>query len=515
MKRFRVTAAQWFAAVLLLASIPYALIVLAGTVWLYQRGLLWPFMAVSAMLTLAAWGVFGLLRRSNREAALLSVRPAETWTKTGQQAWDAVDVLARKAQGQNLSLDRPEPLWQVFYEVLETVARRFHPDDPQAVLQIPVPHALRVVELALADFRTVFAEHVPGGHILTLADWQRLHRLAAVWRPMYFFYRLFSFGVNPVSALLREMRDAAGGRLINASTDQVKQWAVGYCVRKAGYYAIQLYSGHLLLENIDFGGFRSPPSLDDAQTDRDRAGQLIDEPLRILVAGQVKAGKSSLINALFGQVRAAVDVVPRSGQAEPYLLEREGAARAIVVETAGYEASLSPADPFLALREEILDCDLVLLTLSARSAARAADRRLLDSIGEFYQQQPQRRMPPVIVVLAGVDQLRPLGQWNPPYDLAQPGDEKGRNIRDAVAAVAGDLALAADQPVVPVCLKPEQLYNVAEALAPAILQAVPEAQRVKYLRCLRQFHREEYWQRLWQQALNSGRLLVKAAAAWK
>ena len=53
--------------------------------------------------------------------------------------------------------------------------------------------------------------------------------------------------------------------------------------------------------------------------------------------------------------------------------------------------------------------------------------------------------------------------------------------------------LAPDQAVVPVCLKAEQLYNVAESLAPALLQAVPEAQRVEYLRCLRQFHHEEYW----------------------
>ena len=45
-----------------------------------------------------------------------------------------------------------------------------------------------------------------------------------------------------------------------------------------------------------------------------------------------------------------------------------------------------------------------------------------------------------------------------------------------------------DQAVVPVCLKPGQLYNVEEGLAPAILHAVPRAQRVRYLRCLRQFH---------------------------
>jgi hypothetical protein len=43
---------------------------------------------------------------------------------------------------------------------------------------------------------------------------------------------------------------------------------------------------------------------------------------------------------------------------------------------------------------------------------------------------------------------------------------------------------------------------------------MPEALRVKYLRCLRQYHNEEYWRRLWQQAAHSGRLLVQTGMDW-
>src|SRR5207248_7471706 len=46
------------------------------------------------------------------------------------------------------------------------------------------------------------------------------------------------------------------------------------------------------------------------------------EPLRMLILGQVKAGKSSLVNALFGAIRAATDVVPTTAQLTPYVLER-------------------------------------------------------------------------------------------------------------------------------------------------------------------------------------------------
>ena len=85
---------------------------------------------------------------------------------------------------------------------------------------------------------------------------------------------------------------------------------------------------------------------------------------------------------------------------------------------------------------------------------------------------------------------------------------------EAARAVEEDLALRAEQSVVPVCLKPDETYNVEEGLAPVILQMVSEAQRVKFLRCLRQYHEEETWHRLWRQAVNSGRVLLKAGAVW-
>ena len=83
-------------------------------------------------------------------------------------------------------------------------------------------------------------------------------------------------------------------------------------------------------------------------------------------------------------------------------------------------------------------------------------------------------MPPVIVALTFIDQLRPLAEWDPPYNVAQPDRPKARNIHDAMEAVAADLAVEPTQ-VVPVSLRPGHVYNVEEGLAPAILLAVPEA----------------------------------------
>ena len=466
------------------------------------------------MGTLVGWRLAVWLR-TKQPAVVASVRSGGTWTPLGQRAWEDVEVVARRVQAEDdLPLDRIEPLVDLVREVLEVVARRFHPHSDQPEFEIPVPHVLRIVELVARDLREAFSEHVPGAHVLTLNDFQRLGRLAGFARRFYFLYRITSFGFNPVSALLREIRGAAAGELAQASGGELKGWALGFCVRKAGYYAIELYSGQLLLSGVEFDGYQTAPSKRQTEQAEANRRQMADEPLRILVVGQVKSGKSSLINALFGEIRAAVDVIPRTDRIEPYLLERDGIPRAIILDTAGYEDVSGADDPFAVLRDQILECDLILLVCSALSAARASDRRLLDAVKVYYREEANRLKPPAVVVVTHIDLLRPVREWDPPYDLRNSDSPKATHIADAVNAVTEDLALEPDQPVVPVCLKPGREYNLDEGVAPAVIQSMSEAQRVKCLRCLRTAHEEDYWRKLWRQGVNAGRIALRVGGNW-
>jgi predicted GTPase len=408
-------------------------------------------------------------------------------------------------------------MWEVMVEVLRAVAQHFRPGEREPALEIAVPDLLLTAELVARDLRQALAEHVPGAHVLTLGDLKRLRRWAGVGQRLYGVYRTFlrvvRFGANPVAAVLSEVRDAAAGDLYHASTGEVKRFAVGYAVRKAGYYAIQLYSGQLV-DDETLDAYHTRRSREDARRAETFDQRTSQEPLRILVLGQVKAGKSSLINALFGQTRAAVDLVPRTRGIEPFVLEREGIPRALVFDTAGYDDRPGGPSPFSDVKDHVLQSDVVIVVCSACGASRAPDRRLLEDLRALFAAEPDRVAPPVVVALTHIDQLRPLAEWSPPYDLANPAGTKAELIRDAMRAVETDLGLAPGQVVVPVCLAPDRLYNVEEGLAPAILNVMPEAQRVRYLRCLRSFHDDDYWQRLWRQALNSGRVLLRAGAAW-
>jgi predicted GTPase len=159
-------------------------------------------------------------------------------------------------------------------------------------------------------------------------------------------------------------------------------------------------------------------------------------------------------------------------------------------------------------RKEILQSDLIVLVSSAQTAARDADRQLLDEVRNLFQRNPDREFPPLVVAVTHIDQLRPFREWNPPYDLTQSPEAKARQIREAVEATAGDLAVDVER-VIPVCLLEGKCYNIDEGLIPAIVASLGAAQRLKYLRCLREFQDEEYWRKLREQAANAGRILLK------
>ena len=495
---------------MLVTGLPALLLLLAGFVWLWQEDLLLPWLGLSAIVALASWLVSRYLQADPLVPPALEVSPETRWSAEGRRAWEKVETMAAAARGREI--DDWQELWTLLREVLDTVARQFHPEQREPVLELKVPYLLRVIELLARDLRMALTDHIPGSHIFSVNDMLRGHRLALQGRQLYNLYRLVSFGVNPVSAAIREMKGLAWEQLLESSATEVRGWLLDAYVKKIGYYAIELYSGHLLLEDAPVetptsASRRDLKKLEALQTRVDT------EPLRVLVLGQVKAGKSSLVNALFGETRALTDVLPETPEVTPYLLERDGLERAIILDTAGYEEAERGLRALADADREILRADLILMVCAATSAARQPDRVLLDRLRRRFLEAVGEEPPPIVAVLNHIDRLRPAREWAPPYNVADPRDTKARNIRGALEAVARDLDLPVAQ-VIPVCLHEERRYNIDEGLVPAILLQLDASKRLKYLRCLKEHRNEEYWQRLWVQAKKSGQTLVAVGTNW-
>src|SRR5262249_48637955 len=242
----------------------------------------------------------------------------------------------------------------------------------------------------------------------------------------------------------------------------LNQWLLKWYVDRVGYHAIELYSGKLLLtRQFDPS---TPLRLPATAEPLVPSQTVIAEPLRILMLGQLKAGKSSLVNALFGTPLAATDALPMTAHITSYVLDRPELGGTIIIsDMGGYEDPTVPQERLAAALAEAQRADLLLVVLSAINAAREPDRRLLAQLRAPFAAQPVLRPPPVVVVLTHIDVLRPHRAWAPPYNIVSPDSPKARAIRDALHIVSAELRLPPEL-IVPVCLLPARLYNVEEAL---------------------------------------------------
>lgn len=455
-----------FAVRIAALGLPYAVLMIFGLLWLREHQLTLWFVAAASILSIAQWLVLRWMW-SRPVAHRPAAPPSKLWPPAGERAWAEVDRLAARAEANPPPLNDANLWLRLFKQVFDIVATQFHPKSKQPAFEVPVIQVIKIAELVGRDLRQHLNEQVPAAdqitirHVYHVINWgPAVTRLAErAWNVI----RIGRLAWNPAGAIAAEAGALAGGGLGDMAAD-LPAVAAGYCVRQAGRYAIDLYSGQLDLDEARIS------AVNDAR------------PLRILVLGQAKAGKSSLINALVGTVRAATDVLPCTDAVTPFVLERNGLFQAILYDTIGFGGTDDkPAQA--KLNKELGACDLVIAVSSAATAARELDRKLLDEARLRLSENTRQAVPPIIVALSHIDRVRPISEWDPPYDFERGETAKERNIRDAVQAVAEDLQVAPDR-IVPVCLRDGEVYNVDEGLLPALVRVMPEAQKAKLLRVL-------------------------------
>jgi hypothetical protein len=306
--------------------------------------------------------------------------------------------------------------------------------------------------------------------------------------------------MNPMSAITQEMREKVSRQLYEWGRDELARRLASAYVREVGRAAIDLYGGRLRVSPETLATTVTAATRDDRA-----AAQVLAEPLRILVVGQVNSGKSSLVNALLEEIQAAVDVLPATQGYTAYELKREGSPEALLIDAPGLGADAAAMDELL---QEADDSDLVVWVSSATRPDRDVDRQALDAVRDHFAARLERREPPILIVLTHIDLLRPFQQWSPPYDLLDLGNAKAASIADAVQVVAAELG-ASVQSVVPVCLDEKRgRYNV-DILWAKMFDVMPEAQGARLVRVVAAAGNEASWLRLWSQAVNAGRVIAR------
>jgi predicted GTPase len=265
-----------------------------------------------------------------------------------------------------------------------------------------------------------------------------------------------------------------------------------------GRAAIDLYGGNLRVTAAQMD--RHVTSRSRREMDEGEAREA--EPLRVLLAGQTGAGKSSVVNALAAAVKAEVNVVPATTRVTAYKITHHGLPAAVMVDSPGLTSTTSTD----ALVESAAQADMILWVASATRAAREIDRQALTAVRNYFIADTDRRQPPIILVLTHIDGLRPFQEWSPPYDLNAASGPKAQSIVAAMEAAGDELGFAADE-IVPVRVDSSAApYNI-DALWAKIIELVPEAQRARLLRVLSDIKDASSWAVIWSQAANAGRVI--------
>jgi predicted GTPase len=490
------------AAVLLL--VPILVLIGAGFAWLAGRGwLLWWTLAAMA-ITALVWGTLRLRHRP-RPAPTGVSRPTitaadPTWAPHEQAAWETVRTFSNDADGATLEDHRL--MLDAAKRTIEAVAKHYHPEHLEPALEFTLPELFLLTERVSARLRLVLLEQVPLSHRL------KARSLIRAWglRPMLAAglergLKLYSFvrvarAVSPLHALVGEVRDHLVGDLYDRVQTNVRRRVVRLWIEEVGRAAIELYSGRLTVDSLELASAAAREGLVGAAT--------VTPPgsLRLLIAGRPNVGKSALVRAMLGELGGTVDVTPLTASFEGYELRQEGLPLAYVIDSPGVGDAASTAE----FVKRAFACDLIVWVVAAHAPDVALDRAALDALRERFAANPQRRMPPLIVVATHLDRLVP-GEWRPPYSLDPPATEAERALRTALDALASELFVPFDA-VVPMRLDSTPAYNL-DLLWLRLETLAEEAQRARWVRLLRGALEERGWRSAWRQVAGARRIVSR------
>lgn len=483
-----------------ITALPLVALPILGTLWMWESGLLLWWLLAVALASIVGLAVNRIaVVREQRALPRSTTRPGVHWTAEADDCWVKIEQLASSATVDEWPLSDGATLVRLARHVLITVAGHFHPHRSQPLLEMTLPHTLTIIERAARELRDEVVTNIPFSHRLTLGTMARASNLRALLKRHEGWFRAARAIFAPQSAAVAELRRAVGSQLLEHGSERVQTWLLREYIRKLGYHAIDLYGGLARLED------QTPLDAPDTRLNSKEVSEEGErEPLRILLLGRANAGKSSLINALFGEVTAAVDLLPDTTTGiVGYRLERDDEIQGLIFDTPGFDGALFGSQ---VLEKTAIDADLILWVTAAHRPDRDEERQRMDQLRAMLA-DPKRQSPPLLVVMTHIDRLRPVQEWDPPYVLDPPAGTKAGQIVAALSAVAEDLDVDVTR-VVPVCLAEGKIYNVDDALNAAMLRQQGAANRVRLLRCLRARRHEENWDLLWRQLGNAGRILL-------
>ncbi|WP_334063335.1 GTPase family protein [Limimaricola cinnabarinus] len=452
-KRLRSLLLRWRILVPVIAvSVPFLIGFGLGMLWLNERGVLIEYAVVCSLIgvlvylgmKLPAW-----LSKNSDDVEFDAdegqhVEADPDWTEGERRAYAAAQRLI------NARLRHPMPPEQMQPFALEVITEVANAsgDRGKLPLEFTIPEALLLIERISSRLRDDLRSYAPISDRISVKTmvwiWenqQRVRKLYGMGRGAYRVFRAFQ---NAPAAAVRELNDlvtSGNSQMLTGEVQAIFQRILFEEVAKA---ATELYSGRLRMSDAEI----LDSILLDTALDRKRLAAP-DAPLRIAIAGQVSAGKSTLVNALLGRDAAETDMPPVTDRPTAH----EGEIAGIpchVIDLPGLDGDKKSCTATLS---EAQNCDILVWALPANRPGREVDRSTIETIRTQFLELPNRRLPPILGAATFCDRL--AGEAWPYPEHHIPADIQAR-IGNAMIAISSDVGI--ERPT-PICLGEAQ-WNV-------------------------------------------------------
>ena len=396
------------------------------------------------------------------------VKASDEWSQAELLIWNDSKHYVRQQLSNEIEWGN---LDQTGLEVLEFVAKKFD----KKSLDFSIPEGLKLFEEVSRRYKLVVKEHIPGIEYLKVSyikagyeAYEKYGELgqkifkAAIWGN-----HLKNLYLNPLKVISDLGRDQATSTMTKGVVDDMQYAAKQALLDEVAAVAIDLYSGRFSIED------ESLKASDVSEADEKRFAPEL-EPVRIVLVGQTSSGKSSLINALKQELVAEVDVLPSTDTSTVYnAFVDDNDVR--VVDLQGLDGNGKTEALML---KEMTQADVVLWVLKANQSARELDKQLKGKFDAFYDDPKNisRKKPILVSVVNQVDRLKPVEEWQPPYDLDSPTSAKAKIIAQALeynqTLLQPDIAL-------PLAIAPEKAQFGLDALRQTLLERIADANNVQ------------------------------------
>jgi uncharacterized protein len=470
---------------------PFLILIGIGGYHLWETSYLWVWWPLLAMMGLSYY----LAWRWTRRPGMLprtDIPPPHYWTERDRSAWAKVDAKAKSYEKVTLDqLSTAKHFTDLSLELAVEVGKVYNPDSVDPFDALTLPEVLTCVELAATDLNVMVQKYVPGAHLLRIRDIRRAKQAIGWYKTGQDVYWAGAVLFDPISTGIRYLasRKLLGG-LMDRIQNNVILWFHTAFIHELGKYLVELNSGRL---KVGVKRYREILALHQEPLPEEPTSQAEDvseqtitpavpakKPITIAVLGSVKAGKSSLVNALLENQSAPVDRLPVPSGVR-YDLILPGDQPISLFDTSGYGQE-GPGDvDFNEAVEASREADLILLVTPATVPGRKGDVDLLDRLKKWFDGNPHLRMPPVVVVVNQVDLLSPKAEWKPPYNWKDGARPKEANIRECLDVVKEQIGTRAAN-VIPTCAREGETFGIVDGLVQELVSHLDHARGAAILK---------------------------------